>query len=86
MSRHCPACNATLAPMDLTCACGAELPEARDTRSTPSAPQCGACGAAMDLMAQTCPSCGAIGYPALRSRQGRKSKGAGESLGGRPVD
>jgi hypothetical protein len=82
MSRTCPICNAPLDPMDVRCRCGTELPEARDLRSDPSQPRCGLCGTAMELMVQRCPSCGAIGYPALRSRQGKKSRGAGDALHG----
>lgn len=76
--RQCPKCGAPLEPLALRCACGHELPEARDIRSDPDAPRCGACGAAMELMALTCPRCGAGGYPALRARRGKKSLGAPE--------
>lgn len=34
----------------------------------------------MELMTERCVSCGAFGYPAMRARMGKKSKGAGESL------
>ena len=74
--RFCPRCGAELAPLAVRCACGHELPEARDIRSDPDRPRCGACGAAMELMAYRCAACGAEGYPALRPRRGRKSLGA----------
>jgi hypothetical protein len=32
----------------------------------------------MALMVERCPSCGAVGYPAMRPRQGRKCKLAGD--------
>jgi hypothetical protein len=32
----------------------------------------------MALMVERCPSCSAVGYPAMRPRQGRKSKQAGD--------
>jgi predicted RNA-binding Zn-ribbon protein involved in translation (DUF1610 family) len=76
VSRRCPKCGATLAALALRCACGAELPEARDVRSDPARPACNVCGAAIELMALTCPSCGADGYPALRPRKGKKSLGS----------
>lgn len=76
MKRRCPTCGAALAPLALRCACGTELPEARDTLSTPDEPRCGVCGRAMALMDLQCPSCGAAGYPALRSRRGKKTLGA----------
>lgn len=78
MTRQCPNCGARLAALAIRCACGHELPEARDVRSDPDAPRCGACGAEMGLMAATCPGCGAHGYPALRPRRGKKSLGSPE--------
>lgn len=76
MTRHCPSCGAELAALAVRCACGAELPEARDALSTPDAPRCGMCGQAMALMDVRCSSCGADGYPALRARRGKKTLGA----------
>jgi hypothetical protein len=32
----------------------------------------------MALMVERCPSCGAVGYPAMRPRQGRKCKQVGD--------
>ena len=32
----------------------------------------------MALMVERCPSCGAVGYPTLRPRQGKKCKQAGD--------
>lgn len=40
----------------------------------------------MELMAETCPSCGEVGYPALRPRQGRISKGVPEEFLGPPEE
>ena len=34
----------------------------------------------MDLMEEVCPECGERGYPALRARQGRTSKGVPDEL------
>jgi hypothetical protein len=34
----------------------------------------------MTLMAQQCPSCKAVGYPAMRPRMGKKSLRASNSL------
>ena len=79
MTRHCPQCGRELPALAVRCACGAELPEARDLRSDPDHPHCAACGGAMALMAERCPSCGAVGYPALRGRRGKKSLGSPDS-------
>jgi predicted amidophosphoribosyltransferase len=76
MTRHCPTCGAELVALAVRCTCGHELPEARDLRSDPDQPTCGVCGAAIALMAERCSACGADGYPALRSRRGKKSLGA----------
>ena len=76
MTRQCPKCGQVLASLAVRCACGYELPEARDLRSDPDQPACGVCGAAIALMALQCPACGADGYPALRGRRGKKSQGA----------
>ena len=76
MTRQCPKCGAHRDALAIRCTCGHELPEARDARSDPDAPRCGVCGAAMQLMALTCPHCGAQGYPALRPRRGKKSLGS----------
>lgn len=76
MPRHCPSCGAELEPLAVRCKCGATLPEAKDLRSDPDSPACGVCGAAMALMSETCPGCGARGYPALRPRRSGRSLGA----------
>lgn len=78
MTRQCPKCGASLDALAIRCACGHELPEARDIRSDPDTPRCGVCAAEMDLMALICPQCGAGGYPALRPRRGKKSLGSPE--------
>ena len=78
MSRSCPKCNTTLPPLAVRCDCGYELPESKDLRSDPDHPLCGLCGEPMGLMEQRCRSCDAVGYPALRPRQGRKCKRAGD--------
>ena len=57
---------------------GFVFPESRDLRSDPDDPQCGVCGTPMALMAERCPSCSAADYPALRPRQGKKCKRAGD--------
>lgn len=77
MTRHCPKCDASLDALQTRCGeCGHVLPESQDRRSQPESPQCGVCSAAIALMTQTCPACGATGYPALRPRRGRKSLGS----------
>ncbi len=78
MSRSCPKCRATIPPLAAACKCGFVFPESRDLRSDPDDPQCGVCGTPMALMVERCPSCGAVGYPAMRPRQGRKCKQAGD--------
>ena len=78
MSRSCPKCDQRLTALAVRCACGYTLPESQDLRSDPDEPACGLCNAPMQLMGQRCPSCGAIGYPALRPRQGKKCKHAGD--------
>ncbi|MCH7476100.1 MAG: hypothetical protein IH876_09435 [Gemmatimonadetes bacterium] len=78
MSRICPECNKPLAALAVRCSCGHTLPESRDLRSDPDEPRCGLCGGPMGLMDQQCPSCQAFGYPALRPRQGKKCKLAGD--------
>jgi len=78
VSRFCPECNATLPPLAIRCQCGHALPESRDLRSNPDEPSCGVCSTVIGLMDERCPSCGAVGYPALRPRQGKKCKRAGE--------
>jgi hypothetical protein len=80
VSRRCPKCGTELSALAVRCACGHELPEARDVRSDPDQPHCGVCGGAMDLMAVSCPACGADGYPALRPRRGKKSQGSSGPL------
>ncbi len=80
LSRSCPSCGTTLAPLAVRCSCGTELPEARDNRPPPDEPRCAVCKAAMTLMAQQCPSCKAVGYPAMRPRMGKKSLRASNSL------
>jgi predicted RNA-binding Zn-ribbon protein involved in translation (DUF1610 family) len=74
--RSCPKCGAQLEAQAIRCRCGHELPEARDVRSDPDRPRCGMCDRELDLMALTCPHCGAEGYPALRPRRGKKSLGS----------
>ncbi len=78
MSRSCPKCRATIPPLAASCQCGFVFPESGDLRSDPDDPQCGVCDTPMALMVERCPSCGAVGYPALRPRQGRKCKQAGD--------
>ena len=78
MSRSCPKCRATILPLAAGCRCGFVFPESRDLRSDPDHPQCGVCDTPMALMVERCPSCGAAGYPALRPRQGKKCKRAGD--------
>ena len=78
MSRSCPKCHAALPPLALRCQCGYALPESRDLRSDPEDPSCGVCGTVIGLMDERCSSCGAVGYPALRARQGKKCQRAGE--------
>ena len=78
MSRSCPKCRAPIPPLAAGCRCGFVFPESRDLRSDPDDPQCGVCGTPMALMVERCPSCSAAGYPALRPRQGKKCKRAGE--------
>lgn len=62
--------------MAIRCQCGHELPEARDVRSDPDRPVCEICDRPMPIMAETCPACGATGYPALRPRRGKKWQGS----------
>ncbi len=78
MSRSCPKCDAALPPLAVRCQCGYALPESRDLRSDPEEPSCGVCGTVIGLMDERCPSCGAVGYPALRPRQGKKCLRAGD--------
>jgi hypothetical protein len=78
MNRTCPKCGSQLDALALRCACGHELPEARDIRSDPDRPRCNICGGDIGLMALTCPHCGAHGYPALRPRRGKRSQGSPE--------
>ena len=78
MSRSCPECNAALPALAIRCHCGYALPESRDLRSNPEEPSCGVCGTVIGLMDERCPSCGAVGYPALRPRQGKKCQLAGD--------
>lgn len=76
MSRRCPQCGRELSSLNVRCACGFELPEARDLRSDPDRPSCSVCAAAISLTDQRCPACGADGYPARRARRGKRSLGA----------
>jgi len=77
MKRKCPECGAELEPLAVRCTCGHEVPEAKGVRcADPDSPVCGICGKAIQLMDQRCPHCGAEGYPALRPRKGKTSKGA----------
>ncbi len=78
MSRSCPECKAALPPLAIRCQCGYALPESRDLRSNPEEPSCGVCGTVIGLMDERCQSCGAVGYPALRPRQGKKCQRAGD--------
>jgi hypothetical protein len=80
MPRTCPTCRQSMPAAAVRCQCGTVLPEAGDRRSDPEHPRCGVCNGGMALMDQQCPHCGAIGYPAMRSRKGRRSKGAGGEL------
>ena len=77
-TRRCPQCGRELPALAIRCECGHELPEARDLRSDPDQPTCAVCGQTMALMMERCPSCGAVGYPALRGRKGKKSLGSPE--------
>jgi hypothetical protein len=61
MIRRCPQCQKELAAGVLRCTCGYVYPEARDILSDPDQPHCGVCGKPMELMALSCPSCGADG-------------------------
>ncbi len=70
--------HATIPPLAAACKYGFVFPESRDLRSDPDDPQCGVCDTPMALMVERCPSCGAVGYPALRPRQGKKCKLAGD--------
>jgi hypothetical protein len=79
VTRSCPECSASLPPLAIRCECGFALPESRDARSDPDAPSCGVCGEPIGLMTETCPQCGAFGYPAMRARQGRKCQRAGDA-------
>ena len=78
MSRSCPKCQATIPPLAAGCQCGFVFHESRDLRSVPDDPQCGVCDTPIALMVERCPSCGAVGYPALRPRQGKKCKRVGD--------
>jgi hypothetical protein len=80
MTRRCQGCGKEVPAFDVRCSCGAELAEARDRRSIPDRPSCNLCGAELALMIETCPACGADGYPALRSRKGKKSLGSEETI------
>ena len=83
MHRRCAACGSPLDALATRCRCGAETPEARDARSNPERPQCSLCGAPMELLRETCPSCGARAFPAMRPRRGRGSKGPPPEARGR---
>ena len=77
MNRMCPECGIKLEPSAVRCRCGYEMPEANGVRcADPDAPVCGICSKEIKLMDQRCPHCGAEGYPAMRPRKGRRSKGA----------
>jgi hypothetical protein len=80
MIRTCPGCRKELPAFSVRCSCGVELPETRDRRSVPDQPRCNVCGNDLALMTETCPSCGADGYPALRSRKSKKSLGSEETI------
>jgi hypothetical protein len=80
MARACPSCGKELESVAIRCECGTELPEAKDVLSDPDAPTCSICHGDMPLNDEACPKCGARGYPALRPRQSKKSKGVGEDL------
>ncbi len=75
MERYCPRCGAPLDAFAVRCRCGEELPEARDAQSDPDRPHCARCGGALPLLTETCPACGARGFPALRARRSPKSFG-----------
>ena len=75
MIRQCAVCGSPLEAFAARCQCGAETPEATDAQSVPERPHCALCGAPMDLMVEACASCGARGFPALRARRGKGSKG-----------
>jgi len=77
MNRTCPECGNPLEPLAVRCECGHEMPEAVGVRcANPDSPVCGICSKEIQLMDQRCPHCGAEGYPALRPRKGKTSKGA----------
>jgi hypothetical protein len=75
MARQCSICGTSLDAFATRCRCGAETPEAQDALSDPERPRCRLCGTTLELMAETCPSCGARGFPALRARRGKQSLG-----------
>lgn len=79
MDRKCPECGAHLEPLSVRCTCGHEMPEAQGVRcGNPDTPVCGVCAKEIKLMDQQCPHCGAEGYPAMRPRRGKRSRGAPE--------
>jgi hypothetical protein len=79
MTRKCPACGAQLEPLGVRCTCGHEMPEAQGVRCVdPDSPVCGVCSKEIQLMDQRCPHCGAEGYPAMRPRRGKRSRGMPE--------
>lgn len=76
VKRICPDCGAEVGAMALRCGCGYQFPEAQDILSDPEEPRCAVCGEEIELLAPRCQRCGAEGYPGLRARRGRKTKGA----------
>jgi hypothetical protein len=79
VKRTCPGCGNQLEPLAVRCDCGFEMPEASGVRcADPGSPVCGLCSKEIQLMDQRCPHCGAEGYPAMRPRRGKTSKGAPE--------
>jgi len=80
VTRQCPSCGQQLPAFSVRCRCGVELRETRDRRSIPDRPSCHLCGTELALMTESCPSCGADGYPALRSRKGKHALGSEDMI------
>lgn len=73
--QRCPSCDARLPPGEQTCQeCGAPLSYDPGEGGV----VCRVCGDEIDAFAETCPSCGERGYPALRPRKGKGFEGAPE--------
>lgn len=71
MSGTCAVCDAPRAAAEGPCAaCGAPAGERAKTGVKGT---CKVCGGVLWSMTETCPGCGAKGYPALRAKFGDKS-------------